>query len=172
MRNQIIYTLAAAFIVGYATGCSPAETPKGTPTPTSKTSESTATATVVSRRAPQEEAVEYTRTGGFAGISERWRLFADGRAIDAQGVEYVISEAAMADLLTGMASLGFYDWEVGPRRLGSCADCFTYIINAHYNGQSNQLSFVDGQADVPEGIWIILDRIQAILGTIVESQAN
>lgn len=172
MRNQILCTLAAAFMVSYAAGCSPAETPKGTPTPTSETSESTATATVVSRRALPVGAVEYTRTGGIAGISERWRLFADGRVIDAQGVEYEISEAAMADLLTEIASLGFYDWEVGPRRLGSCADCFTYTINADHNGRSNQLSFVDGQADVPEGIWTILDRIQAVLGTITGSQAN
>ena len=172
MRNSILCTLAVALVASYAAGCSPAEIPKGTNMPTSKASESTATATVVSRRAPPEEAVEYTRSGGFAGISERWRLFADGRAIDAQGVEYEISEAAMADLLTEIASLGFYDWEVGPRGLGSCADCFTYTISAHHDGQSNQLSFVDGQADIPEGIWIILDRIQAILGTIVESQAN
>ena len=172
MRNLILRTLAAAITVGYATGCSPAITPAGTSLSSTKPSESTATATVASRRPLLEEAVEYTRNGGFAGISERWRFFANGRIIDAQGVEYMVSETDMADLLDEIEALGFFDWEVGPRRLGSCADCFTYTINAYRNGRSNQISFVDGQADVPVGIWTILDRIQAVLGTITESQAN
>ena len=69
-------------------------------------------------------------------------------------------------------ALGFYDWEIGPGRLGSCADCFTYTISARHDGQSNQLTFVDAQANVPEGIWVILDRIQNMVGSVAESRAD
>lgn len=134
---------------------------------TSETSVFKPTETAASRQT-QEEVVVYSRTGGIAGISEEWRLFEDGRVVDAEGVEYSISAADMADLIDKIEALGFYEWEAGPRRLGSCADCFSYTINANHDGQSNQLNFVDGQADVPEGIWIILESLQALLGLIAE----
>ena len=164
--------LAFVFLSGLLSGCSAATTSVETPLPLTKSAKPAASEMVESRRSLQEGAIEYSRTGGIAGISERWSLFADGRVIDAQGVEYEVSETEIAVLYDEIEALGFYDWEVGPRRLGSCADCFTYTISVHHDGQSNQLSFVDGQADAPEGIWIILDRIQAILNAITEDEAD
>ena len=170
MRKLVSRTLATVISIGFATGCSRAVIPVETPLPASE--ESVPTATSISPRGTQEEAIVYSRTGGFAGISESWRFFGDGRVIDAQGIEYVASDTDLADLLDEMDGLGFFTWEFGTRRLGSCADCFTYSIDANHNGQSNQLTFVDAQADVPEGIWVILERIQAILNSIAESQAD
>lgn len=172
MRKTILGILVGIYLASFATGCSPAENPTGTSLPSTKLPELTATLPAPSRRTVPEGAIEYTRTGGIAGIADRWRLFVDGRVIDAQGVEYAIPEAQMANLFAEIEVLGFYDWEASTRRLDSCADCFTYTISANHDGQINQLSFVDGQADVPEGIWTILNRIQAILNTIVENQAN
>ncbi len=172
MRNTIICTLAGVLLASYAAGCSLGENPSGTALPSTISPESTATSTAAPRRALPEGVIDYSRTGGFIGIDERWRLFADGRVTDAQGVEYEVSEIEIAGLLDEIEALGFYDWEIGPERLGSCADCFTYTISAHQDGQSNQLSFVDAQNGVPEGIWVILDRIQAIVDSIAENQAD
>lgn len=168
MRNTILSIIVIAFLASFAAGCSSAEIPTGTFLPSPGPTEPTATETVAPRSAQLEGFIEYTQTGGIAGIYEQWRFFADGRVIDAEGVEYEISEAETADLLAEIEAMGFYDWEIGPRRLSSCADCFAYTINANYDGQSNELTFVDAQADVPEGVWIILDRIQALLRTISE----
>ncbi len=172
MRNTIICTLAAVFIATFAAGCSSSENTAETRLPSAKLSESAATSTVAPQRSPPEGAIDYSRTGGFVGIDERWRLFTDGRVVDAQGVEYALSEIEIAGLFDEIEALGFYEWEVGPERLGSCADCFTYTISSRYDGQSNQMTFVDAQADVPEGIWVILDRIQDMVDSIAEDQAG
>ena len=172
MRNTMICTLAGVFIASFAAGCSPGENIAGTPLPSTKSSESTATSTAAPRRSISEGAFEYSRTGGVTGTDERWRFFSDGRVVDAQGVEYEIPETEIASLLEEIEALGFYDWEVGRNRLGSCADCFTYTISAHNDGQSNQLSFVDAQADVPEGIWTILEGIQGLLEVAVEVEST
>ncbi len=172
MRKLVSRTLVTAISIGFATGCSNAVTPVETRLPASEESVPTATATSISPRGTQEEAIVYSRTGGFAGISELWRFFGDGRVIDAQGVEYVVSDADLADLVDEMDTLGFFTWEFGTRRLGSCADCFSYSIDANHNGQSNRLIFVDGQEDVPEEIWIILEGIQDLLEVAVEKQSS
>ncbi len=165
MQKLVSHTIVTAISIGFATGCSNAVTPVETRLPASE--ESVPPATSISPRGTQEEVIVYSRTGGFAGISELWRFFGDGRVIDAQGVEYVVSDADLADLLDEMDTLGFFTWEFGTRRLGSCADCFTYSIDANYDGQSNQLIFVDGQEDVPEEIWIILEGIQDLIEVAV-----
>jgi hypothetical protein len=171
MRKLVSRTLIPAISIGFAAGCSSTATRVETPMPAHQESAPAATATSISPRGIQEEAIVYSRTGGFAGISELWRFFGDGRVIDAQDIEYVVSDTDIADLLDEMDTLGFFTWEFGTRRLGSCADCFTYSIDANHKGQINQLIFVDGQEDVPEEIWIILEAIQNLLEGAVEKQS-
>ena len=172
MRNAIICTIAGLFIASFGAGCSSSENTAGTRVPSIRSPQSTATSTVAPQRSLPEGAIEYSRTGGFVGIDEWWRFLTDGRVVDAQGMEYEISEIEISGLFDEIEALGFYEWEVGPERLGSCADCFTYTISVHNDGQSNQLTFVDAQANVPEGIWVILDRIQDMVGSVAESQAD
>lgn len=172
MRNAIICTLAGVLLASFTVGCSPGGNSSGTTFLSTQSSETIPTSTVAPQRPLPEGAIEYSRTGGFVGVDERWHFFTDGRVVDAQGVEYEISEIEISGLFDEIEALGFYDWEVEPERLGSCADCFTYTISAHYDGLSNQLTFVDAQAGVPEGIWVILDRIQDMVGSVAESQAD
>ncbi|MFQ5923734.1 MAG: hypothetical protein ACE5M4_12910, partial [Anaerolineales bacterium] len=169
MLNLASRAIVLTFVLIGVAGCTFAETPTKTAATTSEAPSSAPTAPAASKRGAQVEAVVYTRTGGFAGTSERWRFFVDGRIIDSQGVEYIVSDTEVADLLDKMHALGFFSWEFVPPRPGSCADCFTYSIDANHDGQSNQLTFVDAQADVPEGIWHILERIQALLQVMVEN---
>ena len=120
MRNTIICTLACVLLASYTAGCSPGGNPSGTALQPTKSPESTATSTATPQRSLSEGTIEYSRTGGFIGIDEQWRLSTEGLVVDAQGVEYEVSEIEIASLFDEIEALGFYDWEVGPRRLGSC----------------------------------------------------
>lgn len=172
MRKIVPRALVAAFFVGCMTSCSQDEAPVEIPMPTSETPQPVATATAVTRPGTQEEVIVYARTGGIAGISEQWRFLEDGRVFDEQGVEYSVSDSDIANMIEEMDALGFFAWEFEAPRLGSCADCFTYSIAATYDGQSSQVIFLDGQQDVPEEIWSILEAIQDLLEEAVEKQSD
>ena len=172
MRNIVPSALVAALLVGCAAGCSLDEAPVETPVPKSETPQPVATATALTRPGTQEEIIVYARTGGIAGISEQWSFLEDGSVFDAQGVEYSVSDSDIADLIEEMDALGFFAWQFEAPRLGSCADCFTYSIAATYDGQSSHVTFLDGQQDVPEEIWSILEAIQDLLEEAVEKRTD
>lgn len=162
MRIRI---LLGALSVGLAAGCSPAIEPVEVNLPPTLLPP---TLSPAPRSVPLEGSVVFARTGGIAGISEQWSLFADGRVVNTQGDEFQVDASEIVALVDAMEGMGFYGWRVEVPRRNTCADCFTYSIRASYKGQSNQVDFVDAQLGVPDGVWTLLDRIQVILSEAAE----
>jgi hypothetical protein len=110
--------------------------------------------------------ITFARSGGLAGVSEQWTIYADGRILAPSGAVGQVPEAEVNQLLAEIAGAGFFDWATPARLPPGCADCFTYSLLVTFEGQTKELRLVDGQPDAPEGAWTILERIQALLASI------
>lgn len=69
-------------------------------------------------------------------------------------------------LLNKIVAYEFFGWDGGRRSLDLCADCFTYSITVSSEGITNQITFVDGQADVSPDIWEIVSMIQDVVNSV------
>ena len=107
--------------------------------------------------------ITFTRTGGIAGISEIWSVYADGRVLGAAAEQGSIPVSEVGQLLAEIEAVGFFDWPARPRSLESCADCFTYSLTVEYQGKSNRITLVDGESGAPEEAWAIFARILEII---------
>jgi len=163
----ILFYLTAAL----AAGCGPASGPTPgleTPTLEAPTQAEQMTAPSASPTPGGRSGgavITFGRSGGIAGVSEVWTIYADGRVLSGAGEAGQIPAEAVSELLAEIEAAGFFDWSTPPRALQSCADCFTYSVIVTFEGKTNQITLVGGQTDAPEGAWSILERIQAVLGS-------
>jgi hypothetical protein len=123
-------------------------------------------ATITPRGRSSGAVITFTRTGGIAGISEMWSIYADGRVLGAAGEQGSIPVSEVGQLLAEIEAAGFFDWPARPRSLESCADCFTYSLTVEYQGKTNRITLVDGESGAPEEAWAILERILGILESV------
>lgn len=110
-------------------------------------------------------AVVYERSGGFAGISETWNIYPDGRIVSPQGHEYTVPPERVSSLLSEIESLGFFEMSDTSGRFSACRDCFTYRITVNNDGQVRAVTAVDAATDTPAEFWQILERIRDLVAS-------
>ncbi len=90
--------------------------------------------------------IVYSRSGGFAGTSDSWTVYGDGRYLSNDGSEFMLDTGKLAALLAELDSLGFFDLEIKSDPFSSCADCFTYQLAISYDGRVNEVTWRDGDS--------------------------
>lgn len=113
-------------------------------------------------------AIVFQRSGGFAGISEKWTVFPDGKVMGGDGQEFSATPGEVESLISDIENLGFFDWSIPRQPIGSCADCFTYNLTVSYEGRLNSITVVDGTENAPEGVWEVIKRIDAFFERLRE----
>lgn len=171
MRRGERISLHMVILVILAAGCGPA--PDGVPTQESP--RSTPPARVATLPSAQdasegklgEAVIVFSRSGGIAGISNRWTIYANGRITDEAGQEYLVPSSEVDELLAAINDSGFFEAEMPPRKLGFCADCFTYALIVESEGRTAQIRFTDADTDIPQEIRELFGRIQVFLDSLV-----
>lgn len=92
---------------------------------------------------PNAALLVYVKSGGFAGIHEEWRFYADGRLTADDGSTFTLS----AEQLNGLqAAIAAADLAGLPERIGgrnTCADCFNYSLTVTVDGKAKTVSAND-----------------------------
>ena len=112
-----------------------------------------------------EPVIVFQRSGGLAGVSEQWSIYADGKIAIKDGKEFKIDSAQVTALLEAIQAAGFYDMKAGPGIGGpsSCKDCYTYQLTVTSDKKSNSLTVQEGSKDMPESFWNIIQKINDLI---------
>ena len=161
--------LEVGFILLLA-ACSPAApqpapessvTPPGTSSPTAPVVEGTEAMPTPS--AQDEAVIEFHRSGGFAGISESWAIYADGRIVPSDGSVQHMSPDQVTALVEEISDAGFFDLADSYLPKNTCCDMFFYEITVRHEGQSKTVETMDGFEDIPEALQVTLQKLNFLL---------
>ena len=169
MRGKATGTLltiwSLAILTGLAGACGPAPAPLEQQAQASATNEPTATLVDVSTETANASII-YERTGGIAGITERWMIYLNGRVISGEGREYTADPEKVEALLSAIEQSGFFGWRQAGGLPGACRDCFVHSITLAAEGRLKTISATDGSSDVPEEFWELVDSIRRFLTAV------
>ncbi|RMH01239.1 MAG: hypothetical protein D6706_02185 [Chloroflexi bacterium] len=117
---------------------------------------------------PPNTTIVFHRTGGFAGLDETWRIFADGRISTPAGQEKEVSPEQVAQLVTHLEQAGFF--ELAPAYLPDdpCCDRFFYEITLITPEQQHTVRTVDGTPDLPPALTLAIEEISTFITTMDE----
>lgn len=101
----------------------------------------------------------YQRSGGFAGISEQWTIYPDGRIVSGDGQERKVSAEEVSALLIEIGALGFFDLRDSGGLPNTCADCFSHQITASSDGGLNQITVAGAGYDPQDPRWQVVQKI-------------
>jgi hypothetical protein len=113
----------------------------------------------------QEPVIVFQRSGGLAGVSEQWSIYANGKITTKDGKELKIDPAQVSALLEAIQAAGFYDMKAGPGIGGpsSCKDCYTYQLSVTKDKKAYSLTVQEGAKDIPEAFWKIIEQINNLI---------
>ena len=163
--GMLLAIWSLAILTGLAGACGPAAAPLEQQAQASATNEPTATVVDVSTETAHASII-YERTGGFAGITERWMIYLDGRVISGEGREYAAEPEKVGALLSAIEQSGFIEWQAARGLPGACRDCFIHSITLAAEGRLKTISAVDGSNDAPEEFWELVDSIRRFLSAV------
>jgi len=105
----------------------------------------------------------YERSGGFAGISEMWSIYADGRVVSGDGEEFTVPADEVAALQAEIEASGIFEM-IGTSGLPSaCADCFVHQITVSDGEKPNSITIQGGISNPEDPRAKILEEINNLL---------
>jgi hypothetical protein len=112
-----------------------------------------------------EPMIVFQRSGGFAGKTEQWSIYASGKISKLNGAEITVDPAQVTALLDAIQASGFYQMKTGPSMGGpsNCKDCFTYQLTVNTGEKPQTIAVQDGAKDVPEAFWSIIQQINILI---------
>jgi hypothetical protein len=121
--------------------------------------------------ANKEPVIVFQRDGGFAGVSEQWSIYANGKIVKKDGEEHNVGPAQVTALLEALQAAGFYEMKASPSIAGSgsCNDCFTYQLTVTSGGKENTITAQEGAKDMPEAFWTIIKQIDGLIASTTPS---
>jgi len=156
--KKLIWIIVALSLLA---ACQPTteSTPAPTSTPAPKPAPSPGTGgDETADAAPRTElAIVYSRSGGLAGITETWEIYASGGIAFTRGSEVTelqIASTEVEALLAEFEALGVFDAEAQePPLLSSGADRITYSLKVYREpGKPQTITMVDGMSDLPDSV--------------------
>ena len=102
----------------------------------------------------------YTRSGGFAGISQSMKIESSGRVLDSQGQAISAPAEDVAVLIAEINQLNFSSFDDAYGNSADCRDCFTYTLTFEQDGKEKTISMVeDGTTQLPVEVQSILQKL-------------
>lgn len=119
--------------------------------------------------------IEYTRTGGIAGMNEKFVVEADGTASFTSNIRKALKEkldAAVFDDLKGFISRNIDKVPATAiKATPGAADYFTYTMTVKANGKAYEFSWVDegvAQTKIPETLNLIQSRVVIVQESLIK----
>lgn len=107
--------------------------------------------------------IVYDRSGGFAGKSEGWTIYADGRVVSSNGKSGQVSPEEVAGLLRQVDAAGFFSWRDSYLPKNTCCDRFTDKLTVRTVGQTKTVTTVDAASEEPTELGTILDQVSRLV---------
>jgi len=120
------------------------------------------------QRGGKDVVVVFERGGGFAGVQEKWTIYADGAITLAEDGQVAAQETGrvtaeqVSDLLAGIDGLGFFEMQDSYTN-DECADCFQYTVTVTSGGVTKTVNTIDAAKDAPPELGQVLTLIQTML---------
>ena len=171
---KLIRLLALCLIAAILSACHPLLAQS--PLPAQETDRPFPTATVPkpTTRSPETDAsgpksgqplwtLTYSRSGGFAGISESVKIESGGRMLDSQGQEISAPADEVSGLIAEISKLDFSSFDEAYGNSSDCRDCFTYQLTFEQEGKAKTITMVeDGTTELPKELQSILQKLSEI----------
>lgn len=109
-----------------------------------------------------EAVIVYERSGGFTGQTDSYQVYADGRIVSGKGDERSVTPEEVEEALGAIEKAGFFDDQEPVSPKGTCNDCYTYTIQANYEGKSHSMTVVDN-GQLPEDVWQVINAVEALV---------
>jgi hypothetical protein len=116
-----------------------------------------------------EAIVIYRRSGGFAGVSEQWTIYPDGRITASDGRTGQVTVQQVEQLLSDIEALGFFELDSRYMPANTCCDRFTYEITARRGDRMHTVTTMDGTPNTPAELQQVITEISRLLA---ESQGD
>lgn len=114
-----------------------------------------------------EPAIIYERSGGFAGLTDRWQIYSDGRITYNNGnnrvMEWQAEPADVAQLHEEIVAADFFALESSYVPKNACCDLFTYSLTVTNGTQTLTTSTVDQEPSTPDNLWMTLEFVQTFI---------
>ncbi|MDQ4076037.1 MAG: hypothetical protein M3220_07300 [Chloroflexota bacterium] len=117
-----------------------------------------------------EGMIVFERSGGFAGITEQWTIYSDGRVVNDKGSVWEVAPGEVQQLLDEIESLGFFDLEGKFIPKDPCCDFFTYVITVRDGDQENTVTTVDIAPNMPAALQEVIDKINQFLSNLAVAE--
>ncbi len=108
----------------------------------------------------------YERSGGIAGMSQRWLIYSDGSVVDAQGRGIQVDAQEIYALVTRITNAGFFSWAEAYMPEDPCCDRYTHVLTVTANGKTHRVEVLDGTPGAPQELWIVLEDVQQLVQRI------
>lgn len=113
--------------------------------------------------AQRQVVMTYERSGGIAGISERWLIYSDGSIVSAEGRGGQVSADKVKALLARIEAAGFFSWQASYQPANPCCDRMTQVLTVTIGEKTHRVQVLDGTEGVPEALFPILDEVNALI---------
>lgn len=108
-------------------------------------------------------AVIFKRSGGIAGLDEEWTIFTDGRLETNSTIQPEFSAEQVSQLLSSLASTGFFELDDTYLPDDTCCDRFLYEVTAVQSSTFHTVTTLENTPDMPEALQQTLRLLQTAL---------
>jgi hypothetical protein len=108
------------------------------------------------------------QSGGLAGVSDQWALFADGRIEANTGSYHQATPEQVDKLLSEIEQLGFFELNSRYMPLNTCCDRIVYELSVGSAGREHSLTVLDATPEVPETVWEVLNKVSVFFAAHVK----
>ena len=105
----------------------------------------------------------YTRSGGFAGVNESWKIYNDGRVVAENGAEKQADPQAVQELLEQVGKTDLAGLSKITPIPGVCADCFNIELVFNDGGRETRLSVVPESQSADPAAVNVVDMVQKVI---------
>jgi hypothetical protein len=112
---------------------------------------------------PTDAVIVYQRSGGLAGRTEEWTIYADGRVVSGDGRTGQLSPQEVANLVRQIEAAGFGGWRDTYGSPAACCDRFTYNLTVRLAGQTKMVTTIDAASEEPATLRTILGQVTQLV---------
>lgn len=111
---------------------------------------------------PEGAVILFQQSGGFAGITEEWAIYADGRIVAGDGRVLQVEPAQVQQLLEEAEAIGFFQMKADYVPLDTCCDRFLYTLTVRSGECVHTVRALEG-AEAPAALWDLLGAVRRLI---------
>ena len=117
---------------------------------------------------PEDVAIAYRRSGGYAGVSDEWVVFIDGQVKSADGQERQVSAQTVSELVQAADAAGFFAMQPSYVPKDTCCDRFSYQLIVRKGDQVHAVETIDAAPGMPPELELLLREVDDALRAQVQ----